>query len=280
MSGALPNGQGGQLNYQNQPHRGGRPLPEKSRNIQQFKSKRERIVSELKKAMRLAYAALRQVTEEHHIDLRRNALLLAIQRVCDVALAIRSSGPTRPSAQPWKGNPMSAQEQAISHWPEIDELIAKAKRLADSLPRPIRRDKMKAYLDCFETCRENSAAACSCSRTWSPGSRTGATAICSRTTAPVDNKPGRDVEIRRAAGEDGRRLLSRADHRTHRDHAAVPAAHGPVRLRQESTERRDRVEGRRFGIRAASAMSADKYVLAIDLGTSGCKAGLHAGETR
>ena len=45
---------------------------------------------------------------------------------------------------------MSAQEYAISHWPDADELIAKARRLVNSPPRPIRRDKMREYLDFFE----------------------------------------------------------------------------------------------------------------------------------
>ena len=54
---------------------------------------------------------------------------------------------------------MSAQESAISHWPDTDELIAKAKRLVDSPPRPIRRDKMQEYLDFFETrCKKSKAA--------------------------------------------------------------------------------------------------------------------------
>ncbi len=54
---------------------------------------------------------------------------------------------------------MSAQEYAISQWPDTDELIAKAKRLVDSPTRPIRRDKMKEYLDYFETrCKKSKAA--------------------------------------------------------------------------------------------------------------------------
>jgi len=54
---------------------------------------------------------------------------------------------------------MSAQESAISHWPDTDELIAKARHLVDSPPRPIRRDKMQEYLDFFETrCKKSKAA--------------------------------------------------------------------------------------------------------------------------
>src|ERR1043166_6668773 len=40
---------------------------------------------------------------------------------------------------------------AISHWPDTDELIAKAKRLVAEPARPIRRDKMQTYLIYFET---------------------------------------------------------------------------------------------------------------------------------
>jgi glutamate-1-semialdehyde 2,1-aminomutase len=39
---------------------------------------------------------------------------------------------------------------AISHWPDTDELIARAKRLVAAPPRPIRRDRMQAYLRYFE----------------------------------------------------------------------------------------------------------------------------------
>ena len=40
---------------------------------------------------------------------------------------------------------------AISHWPDTDALLAKAKRLVTGPPRPIRRDKMQEYLAYFET---------------------------------------------------------------------------------------------------------------------------------
>ena len=54
---------------------------------------------------------------------------------------------------------MSANQYAISHWPDTDELIAKAKRLVDSPPRPIRRERMQEYLDFFETrCKKSKAA--------------------------------------------------------------------------------------------------------------------------
>jgi len=39
---------------------------------------------------------------------------------------------------------------AISHWPDTDELIAKAQRLVREPCRPIRRDKMEQYLAYFE----------------------------------------------------------------------------------------------------------------------------------
>jgi len=41
---------------------------------------------------------------------------------------------------------------AISHWPDTDDLIARGKRLMAEPPRPIRRDRMQAYLGYFETC--------------------------------------------------------------------------------------------------------------------------------
>jgi len=48
----------------------------------------------------------------------------------------------------------TAHAYAISHWPDTDELIAKAKRLVAAPPRPIRRDRMEKYLQYFETkCR-------------------------------------------------------------------------------------------------------------------------------
>jgi glutamate-1-semialdehyde 2,1-aminomutase len=54
---------------------------------------------------------------------------------------------------------MSATDDAISHWPDTDELIAKARRLVESPPRPIRREKMREYLDFFETrCKKSKAA--------------------------------------------------------------------------------------------------------------------------
>jgi glutamate-1-semialdehyde 2,1-aminomutase len=54
---------------------------------------------------------------------------------------------------------MSANQYAISHWPDTDELIAKAKKLVASPARPIRREKMREYLDFFETrCKKSKAA--------------------------------------------------------------------------------------------------------------------------
>jgi glutamate-1-semialdehyde 2,1-aminomutase len=40
---------------------------------------------------------------------------------------------------------------AISHWPDTDDLIAKAHRLISEPARPLRREAMQAYLDYFET---------------------------------------------------------------------------------------------------------------------------------
>jgi glutamate-1-semialdehyde aminotransferase len=60
---------------------------------------------------------------------------------------------------------MSANAYGISHWPDTDELIAKARRLVDSPPRPIRRDKMQEYLDFFETrCKKSKAATAEAAR--------------------------------------------------------------------------------------------------------------------
>ena len=46
---------------------------------------------------------------------------------------------------------MSTQGYAISHWPDTDALIAKAKNLVSQPIRPIRPDKMEACLKYFET---------------------------------------------------------------------------------------------------------------------------------
>jgi glutamate-1-semialdehyde 2,1-aminomutase len=60
---------------------------------------------------------------------------------------------------------MSSNEYAISHWPDTDGLIAKARRLVDSPARPIRRDKMREYLDFFETrCKKSKAATAEAAR--------------------------------------------------------------------------------------------------------------------
>jgi glutamate-1-semialdehyde 2,1-aminomutase len=64
---------------------------------------------------------------------------------------------------------MGAQEQAISHWPDTDELIAKARRLVNSPPRPIRRDKMQEYLEFFEKRCGGSKAATAEAAKYIPG---------------------------------------------------------------------------------------------------------------
>jgi glutamate-1-semialdehyde 2,1-aminomutase len=64
---------------------------------------------------------------------------------------------------------MSEQEYAISRWPDADELIAKAKRLVSSPPRPIRRDKMQEYLDFFERRCGGSKAATAEAAKYIPG---------------------------------------------------------------------------------------------------------------
>jgi len=50
-------------------------------NLQQFRWDGERVDRELAQTMRRAYEDLRQVTEEHHTDLRTGAFILAIGRV-------------------------------------------------------------------------------------------------------------------------------------------------------------------------------------------------------
>jgi len=52
-----------------------------AQNIQHYRWEMERVVSELEKTMRRAYAAVRKVAEKHKIDLRTAAFVLAIQRV-------------------------------------------------------------------------------------------------------------------------------------------------------------------------------------------------------
>jgi glutamate-1-semialdehyde 2,1-aminomutase len=61
------------------------------------------------------------------------------------------------------------QTYAISHWPDTDTLIAKAKRLVEEPPRPIRRDRMQAYLDYFETRCAGSKAATAAAAKFIPG---------------------------------------------------------------------------------------------------------------
>jgi len=64
---------------------------------------------------------------------------------------------------------MGEQEYAISRWPDADELIAKARRLVSSPPRPIRRDKMREYLDFFEKRCGGSKAATAEAAKYIPG---------------------------------------------------------------------------------------------------------------
>ncbi|MCP4537836.1 MAG: aminotransferase class III-fold pyridoxal phosphate-dependent enzyme [Chloroflexi bacterium] len=45
----------------------------------------------------------------------------------------------------------NTQEYAISHWQDTDEILAQLDRLVKSPMQPIRRDKMKEYLDYFAT---------------------------------------------------------------------------------------------------------------------------------
>jgi glutamate-1-semialdehyde 2,1-aminomutase len=64
---------------------------------------------------------------------------------------------------------MSEPECAISHWPDADELVAKARRLVGSPPRPIRREKMREYLDFFEKRCAGSKAATAEAAKYIPG---------------------------------------------------------------------------------------------------------------
>ena len=54
-------------------------------NIQQFRWQKDRVDQELTDIMRKAYAAVREVAEEHSIDLRIAAFVLAIRRVGEAA---------------------------------------------------------------------------------------------------------------------------------------------------------------------------------------------------
>ena len=58
---------------------------------------------------------------------------------------------------------------AISHWPDTDDLIAKAHRLVSQPPRPIRRDKMPEYLSYFETRCARSQASTAAAAKFIPG---------------------------------------------------------------------------------------------------------------
>ena len=56
-------------------------------NIQQFSWSKERVDQELTDVMRKAYAAVKEVAEEHSIDMRTAAFVLAIRRVGSSAKA-------------------------------------------------------------------------------------------------------------------------------------------------------------------------------------------------
>ena len=58
-----------------------------AQNIQQFRWELERVNEELEKTMRKAYAAVMEVAQEKHVDLRTAAFVLAIQRVGRAALS-------------------------------------------------------------------------------------------------------------------------------------------------------------------------------------------------
>ena len=56
-------------------------------NIQHFSWDYERVVAELEKVMRKAYADVRKEAKQHKIDLRTAAFVLGISRVGEAALA-------------------------------------------------------------------------------------------------------------------------------------------------------------------------------------------------
>jgi len=58
-----------------------------AQNIQQFSWNKERVDQELTDTMRKAYAAVSEVAEEHSIDMRTAAFVLAIRRVGKAAKA-------------------------------------------------------------------------------------------------------------------------------------------------------------------------------------------------
>ena len=58
-----------------------------AQNIQQFRWDEERVNQELDKKMRRAYRSVREVANEHDIDMRTAAFVLAIRRVGKAALA-------------------------------------------------------------------------------------------------------------------------------------------------------------------------------------------------
>ncbi|MGD8854236.1 MAG: hypothetical protein PVI28_17805 [Gammaproteobacteria bacterium] len=60
-----------------------------AQNIQQFRWQKDRVDQELTHVMHKAYAAVREVAEEHSIDLRIAAFVLAIRRVAKAVMARR-----------------------------------------------------------------------------------------------------------------------------------------------------------------------------------------------
>jgi glutamate dehydrogenase (NAD(P)+) len=61
-----------------------------AQNVQQFQWRHERVIEELERKMRSAYASVRSVSKEKKIDLRTAAFVLAVQRVGRAALSRRS----------------------------------------------------------------------------------------------------------------------------------------------------------------------------------------------
>ncbi len=61
-----------------------------AQNIQQFRWELDRVVEELERVMRRAYASVRAVAQEKQLDLRTASFLLAVRRVGEAALSRRS----------------------------------------------------------------------------------------------------------------------------------------------------------------------------------------------
>ncbi|MFP6641334.1 MAG: glutamate dehydrogenase, partial [Myxococcota bacterium] len=62
-----------------------------AQNVQRFSWELDRVTLELEKAMRRAYASVREIAKEKKLDLRTAAFILAIRRVGQAALSRRTT---------------------------------------------------------------------------------------------------------------------------------------------------------------------------------------------